>query len=238
MWHSTRWSRRPNAVAFCLTVHRGESQMRLRPGIRELKSTLLLVDRQPAPSLLPILRSQQQGEILALLLGDPDLELSLTEIAARTGTPHPSVYREIQRAEQAGLVTSRKVGNTRLVRANTDSPYYGGLAEILTRAFGVPAVLAEALRDVTGITAAYIYGSWAARHEGQPGQRPIGDIDVLILGEPDRDQLYAALSIAEQRLARPVQPTIRDSTWLESGSGAFHDTITSRPLVRLAVPEN
>jgi hypothetical protein len=28
-----------------------------------------------------------QGEIIALLLGDPVLELSLTEIAARTGAP-------------------------------------------------------------------------------------------------------------------------------------------------------
>jgi DNA-binding transcriptional ArsR family regulator len=196
------------------------------------------VDRQPAPPLLPILRSQQQAEILALLLGDPDLELSLTEIAARVGAPHPSVYREIQRAEQAGLVTSRKIGNTRLVRANTSSPYYGGLAEVLTKAFGVPAVLAEALRDVSGITAAYIYGSWAARYEGQPGQRSVGDIDLLVLGDPDRDHFYAALSAAEQRLARPVQATIRDTDWLESGSGAFHDTITSRPLVRLSLPDD
>ncbi len=194
------------------------------------------MDRRPAPALLPILRSQQQGKILALLLGDPDLELSLTEIAARLGVPHPSVYREIQRAEQAGLVTTRKIGNTRLVRADTTSPYYSGLAEVLTRAFGVPAVLAEALRGVGGISAAYIYGSWAARHEGQPGQRPVGDIDVLVLGEPDRDQLYTALSTAEQRLARPVQATIRERAWLESGSGAFHDTITSRPIVKLAVP--
>src|SRR5256885_3201445 len=45
------------------------------------------------PGLLPILRSQQQGEILALL----------TEIAARVGAPHCSVYREIQRAEQVGI---------------------------------------------------------------------------------------------------------------------------------------
>jgi DNA-binding transcriptional ArsR family regulator len=196
------------------------------------------VDRRPAPALLPVLRSQQQGEILALLLGDPDLELSLTEIAARVGAPHPSVHREVQRAEQAGLVTSRKVGNTRLVRANIASPYYRGLAEVLTRAFGIPAVLVEVLRDVNGIAAAYIYGSWAARHEGQTGQRPVGDIDVLILGEPDRDQLYAALSAAEQRLARPVQATIRDRAWLESGSGAFHNTITSRPLLGLSLPED
>ena len=195
------------------------------------------MDRQPTPPLLPILRSRQQGEILALLLGDPGLELSLTEIAARTGAPHPSVYREIQRAEQAGLVTTRKVGNTRLVRADTDSPYYAGLAEVLTRAFGVPAVLVETLRDVQGIIAAYIYGSWAARYEGHAGQRPVGDIDVLVLGEPDRDQLYAALSAAEQRLGRPVQATIRDRNWLEAGSGAFHDTITSRSLIRLPLPD-
>jgi len=193
------------------------------------------VDRQPAPALLPILRSQQQGEILALLLGDPELELSLTEIAARTGAPHPSVHREIERAEQAGLVVSRKVGNTRLVRANTASPYYAGLAEVLTRAFGVPAVLSRALQPVNGIAAAYIYGSWAARHEGETGQRPVGDIDVLVLGEPERDQLYAALGAAEERLGRAVQATIREANWLDAGSGAFHDTVISRPLLRLAI---
>jgi DNA-binding transcriptional ArsR family regulator len=93
---------------------------------REVEYILLFVDRTAAPSLLPILRSQQQGEILALLLGDPDQELSLTEIARLTGAPHPSVFREVERAERAGLVTSRKVGNTRLVRADVSSPYYRG----------------------------------------------------------------------------------------------------------------
>jgi DNA-binding transcriptional ArsR family regulator len=198
-----------------------------------MKSILLIVERQPSPSLLPILRSQQQGEILALLLGDPDLEISLTEIAERTGAPHPSVHREIERAEKAGLVTTRKVGNTRLVRADTASPYYAGLADVLTKAFGVPAVLAEVLRPVGGISSAYIYGSWASRHAGRPGQRPVGDIDLLVLGEPDRDQLYDALSAAENRLGRPVQATIRGADWLDAGSGSFHDTVTSRPLLKL-----
>lgn len=196
------------------------------------------MDRSPAPPLLPVLRSQQQGEILAVLLGDPDLELSLTEISQRTGAPHPSVYREVQRAEQAGLVTTRKVGNTRLVRANTDSPYYAGLADVLTRAFGVPAVLAEVLRHVGGIDDAYIYGSWAARHAGQAGQRPVADIDVLILGSPDRDQLYEALSTAETRLGRPIEATIREADWLKSGSGSFHETVISRPMLKLTAADN
>jgi DNA-binding transcriptional ArsR family regulator len=196
------------------------------------------MDRSPAPPLLPILRSQQQGEILALLLGDPDRELSLTEISRLTGAPHPSVYREVQRAEQAGIVTSRKLGNTRLVRADTDSPYYAGLADVLTRAFGVPAVLTEALRPVSGIDEAYIYGSWAARHSGQPGRRPVGDIDVLVLGEPDRDRLYEAVGQAESRLGRQIQATVRDADWLGSGSGSFHESVTSRPMLKLALEDD
>ena len=119
--------------------------------------------------------------------GDPDLELSLTELAERTGAPHPSVHREIERAELAGLVTSRKVGNTRLVSARVASPYYAGLADVLARAFGVPAILATALRELRGIEDAYVFGSWAARHAGTPGERPVADIDVLVLGVPDRD---------------------------------------------------
>lgn len=163
-------------------------------------------------------------------------ELSLTEIAERTGAPSPSVFREIERGERAGLLITRRVGRTRLARANTESPYYAGLAEVLTRAFGVPAVLSEALKDVPGIAAAYVYGSWAARHAGETGQRPVGDIDVLVLGEPDRDQLYEALSNAERQLSRAVEATIRDADWLETGTGAFHDTVARRPLLKLDLP--
>ncbi len=146
---------------------KGSTNPRSR-SIRKQRSTIQFVDKTPAPPLLPIFRSRQQVELLALLLGNPALELSLSELAERLGTPYPSVHREIDRAEAAGLVTSRKVGNTRLVRASTDSPYFGGLSEVLTRAFGVPAVVAEALRAVAGVTAAFVYGSWAARYVGGP----------------------------------------------------------------------
>ncbi len=201
----------------------------------EVKSILQFVERSPAPALLPIFRSQQQAELLALLLGDPELELSLTALAERTGVPHPSVYREIERAEAAGLVMSRRVGRTRLVRSNVDSPYYQGLAEVLTRAFGVPAVLGNAVCKIGGVEDAFIFGSWAARHAGERGVRPVGDIDLLVLGTPARDALYDAVQQVERRLGREVQVTIRETRWLERGSGSFHDTVMSRPMLKLDV---
>ena len=193
------------------------------------------MDRAPTPSLLPIFRSQQQAELLALILGDPSIEHSLAQLAERTGIPYASVHREVARAVAAGLVTSRLVGRTRLIRAEPASPYFSGLSDVLVKAFGVPWVLGQALAGVSGIDAAYVYGSWAARFSGEEGDRPVGDIDLLVLGGPDRDEVYAAASSAERRLGRVVQVTIRSTDWLTKGSGTFHDTVAGRPMVPVSL---
>jgi DNA-binding transcriptional ArsR family regulator len=195
------------------------------------------VDTRPrgaTPSLLPILRSRQQGEILTAVLGDPDTEVSLASLAEQLQLPYPSVHREIERAEQAGLVVSRRLGNLRLVRANPDSAYYTGLTDVLLKAFGPPVVIGAELDGVPGVEEAFIFGSWAARYHEQQGPRPVGDIDLLVLGDPDRDALYEATARTSAKLGREVQATIRKAGWLTTGTGTFHDTVTSRPLV--AVP--
>lgn len=191
------------------------------------------MDISQAPPLLPILRSRQQAELLALLLGNPDLELTVTDLAGRLDMAYASAHREVERAESAGIVASRRIGRARLVRADTSSPYFHGLSEVLVRAFGVVPLLAEALGPIDGIDEAYVFGSWAARASGEEGMRPVGDIDVLVLGTPDRDGLYASAHDAEERLGRPVQITVRDAGWLSQGDGSFHDTVTTRPMVRI-----
>lgn len=130
---------------------------------------------------------------------------------------------------------SRRVGNVRLVQANTKSPYYTGLADVMIKAFGVPYVLATALQGVPGVDGAVIFGSWAARFHGEEGSRPVGDIDLLILGDPHRSELYERLAGVHQRLGRTVQVTIRATDWLDSGTGAFHESVVSQPQVVLDV---
>ncbi len=191
------------------------------------------MNKSSTPSLLPIFRSQQQAELLALILGDRTVEHSMTELAEHTGVPYASVHREVERAEAAGLVSSRLVGRTRLIRADVSSPFFAGLSDVLVKAFGAPWVIGLELARVDGIDAAYVYGSWAARFSGEKGDRPVGDIDLLVLGGPDRDEVYAAASAAERRLGRSVQVTVRSADWLTEGTGTFHDTVAGRPMVRV-----
>ena len=123
------------------------------------------------PPLLPLLRSRLQAEVLTLVLLNPDREWTLTELASRVGSAVSSVQREIVRAERAGVVASRRVGKTRLVKA-ARSPLTAPLTELLLRSFGPRQVLADELADVPGIENAYLFGSWAARYAGQEG-RPL-----------------------------------------------------------------
>lgn len=116
--------------------------------------------------------------------------------------------REVDRAEQAGIVTSRRLGNTRLVKADPASPFLEPLRQLLVPTFGVPRVVAEEFGRIPGIEVLHIVGSWAASWHGQG--RPVRDIDVLAIGERlDRGALYEAADRAEQRLGRPVDVVVR-----------------------------
>ena len=183
------------------------------------------------PPLLPLLRSRLQAEVLTLVLLNPQQELSLTELASRTGAAVSSVQREITRAEQAGVVSSRRLGNVRLVKP-TASPLTAPLTELLLRSFGPRQVLAEELDGVDGIEQAYLFGSWAARYAGETGRAP-ADLDVLVIGAPDRDELDDAAQRAAGRLAREVNVTVRSPAWWRDGTDGFHADVTRRPLARV-----
>lgn len=161
----------------------------------------------------------------------PEREWTLTELASRAGANVSSVQREVVRAEQAAVMTSRRAGKTRLVKA-ARSTLTEPLTELLLRSFGPRQVLSEELSSLQGIESAYLFGSWAARYVGQPGLAP-ADLDVLVIGTPDRNALDPAAQRAGDRLAREVDVSIRSPDWWRSGDDGFHTEILRRPLVRI-----
>ncbi|MGD9753791.1 MAG: ArsR family transcriptional regulator, partial [Acidimicrobiia bacterium] len=141
-----------------------------------------------ASSLAPILRSDAQGRILARVLVDPDAHYSLTDLVNWSGTSMPTVQREIDRAEDAGLVTTEKIGPTRLVQANPGHPLYAAVRQLILATYGPPAIVAEEFASIEGADTVLLFGSWAARYLGEPGRGP-NDIDVLVIGRADRDDV-------------------------------------------------
>ena len=184
--------------------------------------------RTRAPLLAPIFRSGGQARLLSALLLASD-ELSLTDLAERADLAYPTAHREVARLIDAGILTERQVGRTRLIRGNPDSPLTAPLREILTVVSGPVVWLAEEFGRIEGIESAFLYGSFAARLLGVDGPAP-HDIDVMVVGTPDVDAVYEACTRVEAAVHRPVNPTILSPAEFTAESG-FLDTVRSGPFV-------
>ena len=184
-----------------------------------------------APALLPLLRSRAQGDVLAWIFLTPG-EHSIADIARATHVPETTVLREVDRLSATGFVLERRQGRTRLITPNPGNPATQPLTALLAVTFGPAHVLRQQLADLAGIDYAAIYGSWAARATGTPGQPP-ADIDLLVVGDTSRTDLYELAENASATLHRPVNATLIDrATWL-SGTDPFITTVQERPLITL-----
>ncbi len=188
------------------------------------------------PALSPLLRSNAQGDILALLFMNEGEEYSLADISRRVGALPATVHREVERLVASEILVDRMVGRSRLVRANRDDRMYLPLYELLLLSYGPKAVLQPLLATVEGVDKAFIYGSWAARYSGQLGAPP-QDVDVLVVGAASRQSLDATARAAQLRLRREVNVSrVSSADWVTS-TQPFLATVRSRPLVELDIRE-
>lgn len=160
----------------------------------------------------------------------PDREWQIGELAEHLDVPAMTVSREARLAEQAGVVASRRVGRAKLISANRNSPYFEPLSSLLLVAFGPAPLLSEQLRDLDGLEEAYIFGSWADRYLGHSGRAP-ADVDLLVIGEVDRDSVYAIADRVGRELGREVQVTFRTTEQWNDDTDPFISTVRNRPLV-------
>ncbi len=190
--------------------------------------------RTTAPPLLPIFRSELQGRLLALLYSEPDREQSITALARGLSSHVATVQREVARLEEAGILASERVGKTRLVRANLGSPYAEDLSSIVIKAFGPVPVLGALLSAIPGVERAYLFGSWADRYVGVRGPVP-ADVDVLVIGKPDRDAIDQVALEAQEQVGREVNITIRShKAWQRSDDG-FLQSVRAGNLVPIVL---
>jgi predicted nucleotidyltransferase len=184
--------------------------------------------------LLPLLRSRVTGALLALLYLHPDRDYSLAEAGKLIDASPKVMSTEADRLVTAGLVRETRRGTLRLLRAETSGPVSRPLTDLLAVTYGPMPVLADLLSAVPGVEEAYIYGSWAARYLGEPGPVP-HDVDVLVIGAADEDDLYDKAREAENRLGREVNISAVNRQYWEAPDPAdsFMRHVRERPLVKL-----
>jgi len=188
--------------------------------------------RSNAPALFPVFRSPAQAEILAATLLHPEREQTISDLSRLLGIPQATVSDEVARLIGARILTSRQVGRAKLVRANPQNRLVEPLTKIALATMGPHLIVQNAFAHIPRVDRLLIFGSWAERYNGQPGPPP-NDLDVLVVGDPDRAAIDVAADKVQKCTGLPVHPLIASLTRWNDPSDAFITQIKTAPIVEI-----
>ena len=154
--------------------------------------------------LMDLLFGSTRQAVLAVLLLEPESAFHLRALARQTGSHPGTLLRELDKLSSAGLLQRREQGNQVLYQADREHPLFADLAAMFRKTHGVAAALRQALAPVRErIRVALIFGS-VARGTQTAGS----DIDLLVIGTLDFDELVQRLHPVQQALRREINPVL------------------------------
>ncbi len=181
-------------------------------------------------------RSRTRQRILALLFDRPERRTHLRGISRAVDVSAGTTARELGRLVDAGLVTRSTEGRQVYFQAAADSPLFDAVRTIVRRTVAAPDILRRKLSGLRGIERAFIYGSYACGEE-----TPASDVDLMIVGSPDVDELTDRASAAESELGRPVNYTILTEDELAARrkrSDRFITSVENGPILPVIQPSH
>ena len=142
--------------------------------------------------------------LLALLYGRPDESFYVSQIVQLLGSGSGAVQRELKMMTEAGIIVREAKGNLVYYHANSSSPIFGELKNIVRKTFGVADIIRESLAPISKkIRAAFIFGSVARSSDDRAS-----DIDVMVIGDISFAKISAAVSHAEKLIHREINPVV------------------------------
>lgn len=183
-----------------------------------------------------LFRSKIRQKVLGLFFTNPKSRYYVRQLQSMFQVSVGSLHRELRRLEKIGILKSEREGNLKFYSINTDYPLFNELKGIVSKTIGVEGSLRKVLKDIVGISIAFIYGSFASRKETERS-----DIDLFLIGEFDEDLLNKKLRSLEQYLAREINYTsMKESEFKEEKQKKFQflRKVLNEPKLFLLGDEN
>lgn len=153
----------------------------------------------PIDALFPKIRQN----ILAATYGQMEKWWFMSELAAFMKTTPSSLQRELEALVKSGILRSRRDGNRLYFQAETDSPIFAPLRELILQTLGINEKLKQSLSLLAEkIRCAFIYGSVASREE-----HSLSDVDLMVIGTIGLAEISPVLRELERKFNREFNIT-------------------------------
>jgi predicted nucleotidyltransferase len=183
------------------------------------------------PWVLSTFFPQARAEILRLLFSGQSTLLHVRELSRQSGLTLGAVQDELKKLTAVELLISQRDGNRLYYLANVQHPVFGDLHSLVVKTTGLRDVLATALREVSGIELAFIFGSLAA-----DSLRPGSDVDLMVIGTTSLRSLTPHLRRASAELHREINPhALTSAEWTRrlTADDVFIRRVSKEPKIWL-----
>lgn len=141
--------------------------------------------------------------VLETLFKYPEREFTMNELSKISNTSYATTWRFLQKAEKAGVVTCKKIGNSNSCKLNKNSPLIGEIKKLLeikpSPHLAVIGELLKRVKRIRGIEKVILFGSVAKGEE-----KLSSDVDILLLVKEKTGKL-------EREVTDIADSVIRDS---------------------------
>lgn len=146
-----------------------------------------------------LIKSKLIQKILTYFFTNPEGNFYVRELARLLNEDVSNLAKELIKLEKEGIFESETKGKTKYYHLNKSYSLYKQLKEIIFKTTGIEGGIKKELETLKKIKEAFLFGSFAT---GEADSQ--SDIDLLIIGDPDPEQLSDKISKLEDRFSREI----------------------------------
>lgn len=169
-----------------------------------------------------IITSRTRIKLLLKFFSNSTNAAYLRSLAEDFGESTNSVRVELNRLTEAGLLESEPEGNTIMYRANTRNPLFPDLKALVTKHLGFDRIVEQLVERLGEVELALVTGSYA---EG----RDSGIIDLVLVGQIDKQRLFDYIEKTEAMIGRKLRPLLLN----EAEYSAMKEQFLQQPYIVL-----
>jgi len=145
------------------------------------------------------IRSKVAEKLLGYYSLNPTARHYINELARILQVDPANLDKQLKKLETEGLFISQIQGNLRYFALNKKYPLLDEFKKTYTFKYGVERKISQALRNLEGLEAGYIFGSYAKNNFGTQS-----DIDILLIGDHSSLEAKRKLAKLESEFSREL----------------------------------
>lgn len=161
------------------------------------------MNRPTAVMLEALISSKTRIKLLMRLFLNPGNSAHLRGLADEFEESTNAVRLELNRFEEAGMLTSESQGNKKLYKANEQHPLFREINNILLKYIGADKIIENMISRMGDLDKLYLTGDYARGKDS-------GIIDLILVGDVDKAFLADKVAKAEAMIHKKIRYLVYD----------------------------